>query len=171
MEQVFAVVVRNGKMNYDVQDKNVFKAVLLDAALNPDADERFLRHLLTELLGCVFDPELLNRDVYGDLLAELPSFDVMRPILVEVNTIHRDDPLSPYLSAYALFRLPVPVGFESAQWTEAMCADPSVYEAFRFYWTFPMAPMKQGYFTMTQLENEFAFPLLDGKIQFMPVEY
>lgn len=105
MVQVFVVTVRHGAIASN--DINTYSKALLEGASHPERNDRMLRFMLGEMIECVFYPEYLDREVYGDLLDGFDDFNPVRSAQVEVNAIYKQVGCPPTLSLHALFRIPV----------------------------------------------------------------
>jgi len=167
MVQVFAITVRHGAIS--TSSTNPFSIAMLEAASQPDRNDRMLRFMLGELIECVFYPELLDHDVYGDLIDGFDNWTPMRPAQVEVNAIYQDGMEPPTLAVYALFQLPVLDEIQCKDWTDLHCNHPSIAKAFRFYWAFPWSSTRENDLDERNPDDPHLYPLTADQINFMPI--
>jgi hypothetical protein len=169
MVQVFAITVRHGAISSN--GINTYSKALLEAASHPVRNDKMLRFMLGELIECVFYPELLDREVYGDLLDGFDDWNPVRPAQIEVNAIYRDAMRPPTLSFHALFPLPVLEEIPCTDWSDLHCSHPSIAKAFRFYWAFPWSSTLEGHFDECNPDDPHLHPLTADQINFMPITY
>lgn len=168
MVQVFAVTVRHGVISSN--SINTYSKALLEAASHPERNNKMLRFMLGEVIECVFYPEFLDREVYGDLLDGFDDWDQMRPAQIEVNAVYKQDMCAPTLSLHALFRIPILNYINCSDWSELHCDHPSIAKAFRFYWAFPWSSKLEGDTGGRNPDDARLYPLTADQINFMPID-
>ena len=168
MVQVFAVTVRHGAISSN--GINTFSKALVAAASQPERNDKMLRFMLSEVIECVFYPDLLDREVYGDLLDGFDDWNPMTPSRIEVNAIYKNEMCSPTLSFHALFRIPVLEYVQSSDWTDLHCSHPSITKAFRFYWAFPWSSTLEKGLDERNPDDPHLYPLMADQINFMPID-
>jgi hypothetical protein len=167
MVQVFAVTVRHGAIS--TNGINTYSKAILEGASQPERNDKMLRFMLGEMIECVFYPELLDREVYGDLLDGFDDWNPMRPVHIEVNAVYRDAIRPPTVAVYALFRLPVLDEIQCKDWTDLLSDHPSIAKAFRFYWSFPWSSKLEGDIDERNPDDTRLYPLTADQINFMPI--
>ena len=168
MVQVFAVTVRHGAISSN--GINTYSKALLEGASHPERNDRMLRFMLGEMIECVFYPEYLDREVYGDLLDGFDDFNPVRSAQVEVNAIYKQEGCPPTVAVYALFRIPVLEYINCSDWTDLHCEHPSIAKAFRFYWAFPWSSTREIALDERNPDATHLYPLTADQINFMPID-
>lgn len=167
MVQVFAVTVRHGAIS--TSPTNTFSAALIEASSHPERNEKMLRFMLGELIECVFYPEHLDREVYGDFLEWFDDWNPVRPAQIEVNAIYGNVMEPPTVAVHALFPLPVLEEIQCKDWTDLQCSHPSIAKAFRFYWAFPWSSTRGNDLDERDPDAPHLYPLTADQINFMPI--
>ena len=167
MVQVFAVTVRHGAISSN--GINTFSKALVAAASQPERNDKMLRFMLSEVIECVFYPDLLDRRVYGELLDGFDDCNPVTPSRIEVNAIYKRVLCPPTLSFHALFRLPVIKEIKCSDWTDLQSSHPSIASAFRFYWSFPWSSTLEGDIEGRNPDEPRLNTLTADQINFMPI--